>query len=101
MLHAVTACHAFRLLTPLMDDEAEGTRYLWQALVCAYLSAGGPKSGAPLKGDESLTWERIERLAAVARDEHDIKLVFTCRQEFDFYGNDDYRKTASAYLSSR
>ncbi|MEQ1919013.1 MAG: questin oxidase family protein, partial [Elusimicrobiota bacterium] len=101
VLHAVTACHAFRLLTPLMNDAAEGTLYLWQALACAYISAGGPKSGAPLKGDEGLPWERIARLAAVARDEHDVKLVFTCRREFDFYGDDAYRKMASAYMSSR
>ncbi len=101
VLHGVTACHAFRLLTPLMNDAAEGTRYLWQALACAYISAGGPKSGAPLKGDDSLPWEKILRLAAVARDEHDVKLVFTCRSEFDFYGDDAYRKLASAYISSR
>ena len=101
LLHGITACHAFRLLTPLMTDEAEGRLYLWQALVCAYMSAGGPKAGAPLSGDETLSWERIARLAAVSRDEHDVKLVYTCRQEGEFYGDDSYRRTASAYLSSR
>lgn len=101
VLHAVTACHAFRLLSPLMSDAAEGTLYLWQALACAYLSAGGPKSGAPLKGDEGLSWEKIVRLAAVSRDEHDIKLVYTCREEFEFSGDDAYRRMTSAYMSSR
>lgn len=101
VLHGITACHAFRLLTPLMKDEALGRRYLWQALSCAYISAGGPEAGAPLVGDESLPWESIIRLAAVSRDEHDIKLVYTCRQELEFYGDDAYRRTASAYMSSR
>ena len=35
VLHAVTACHAFRLLAPHMRDSDEGRLYLWQALVCA------------------------------------------------------------------
>lgn len=101
VLHGITACHGFRLLTPLMRDEAQGRLYLWQALVCAYISAGGPDAGKPLAGDERLSWEKIARLAAVSRDEHDIKFVYTCRSEGDFYGDDAYRWTASAYMSSR
>jgi len=101
VLHGITACHAFRLLTPLMRDEAQGRLYLWQALVCAYISAGGPDAGKPLAGDESLSWEKIARLAAVSRGEHHIKLVYTLRSEGDFYGDDAYRRTASAYMSSR
>lgn len=101
VLHGITACHAFRLLTPLMKDANLGRRYLWQALACAYISAGGPEAGAPLRGDEGLSWERIGRLAAVSRDEHDIKLVYTCRREADFYKDDAYRRIASAYMSSR
>ena len=101
LLHGVTACHALRLLTPLMTDEAAGRLYLWQALACAYMSAGGLKAGPSLAGDETLNWEQLARLAAVARDEHDIKLVYTCRQEGEFYADDSYRRTASAYMTSR
>lgn len=101
VLHGITACHAFRLLTPLIKDAAAGRRHLWQALACAYISAGGPEAGAPLRGDEGLSWERIGHLAAVSRDEHDIKLVYTCRQEAEFYKEDGYRRVAGAYMSSR
>lgn len=101
VLHGITACHAFRVLTPLMADASLARLYLWQALACAYISAGGPEAGAPLSGNDGLSWEQIVRLAAVAREEHDVKLVYTCRREFDFCGDDAYRLTAGAYMSSR
>lgn len=99
VLHGLTACHAFRVLRPLLDDPALGERYLWQALVCAYLSAGGPTAGSPLKGDESLSWDEIRRLAAGAADEHDIKLAYAAWREWTHYGDDRYRGIASATLA--
>lgn len=100
VLHGLTACHAFRALMPFMDDPKLGERYLWQALVCAYLSAGGPAAGAPLTGDESLSWEEIRRRAAGASDEHDIKLAYSAWEEWKFYGNELYRRVASALFSA-
>ena len=44
-------------LRPLLEDAAGAERYLWQALVCAYLSAGGP-SGSPLKSLSMMTRAR-------------------------------------------
>lgn len=99
VLHGLTACHAFRALRPLLDDSALGERFLWQALVCAYLSAGGPTAGSPLNGDESLSWEEIRRRAAVATDEHDIKLAYAAWREWQHYGDDCYRRIASATLA--
>lgn len=99
VLHGLTACHAFRVLRPLLDDPALGERYLWQALVCAYLSAGGPAAGSPLKGDESLSWDEIRRRAADAADEHDIKLAYAAWREWTHYGDDRYRRIASATLA--
>ena len=101
VLHGLTACHAFRNLRPLMDDPARAERYLWQALVCAYLSAGGPAAGAPPKGDDGLDWPEIRRRAAAASDEHDIKLAYSAWREWQRYGDDRYRRVASAALAVR
>ncbi len=99
VLHGLTACDAFAVLMPYMEDAALGRRYLWQALVCAYLSAGGPAAGAPLKGDETLGWQEIRRRAAAASDEHDIKLTYSCWRQWQRYGDDLYRRAASATLA--
>lgn len=98
VLHGLTACYAFRGLRPLLEDAAGAERYLWQALVCAYLSAGGP-SGSPLKGDETLSWDEIRRRAAAASDEHDIKLAYAAWREWQHYGDDRYRRIAAATLA--
>lgn len=99
VLHGVTGLQAFESLTPFMDDIALARRYLWQALVCAYLSAGGPAAGSPLKGDEGLGWEDIRRRAAASSDEHDIKLAYSCWVGWRAYGDDLYRRAASATLA--
>lgn len=98
VLHGLTACHAFRALMPFMEDPALGERYLWQALVCAYLSAGGPAAGKPLSGDERLPWDEIRRRAAGSHDEHDLKLAYSAWEEWKNYGDDLYRRVASATL---
>lgn len=99
VLHGLTACYAFRGLRPLLDDAARAERYLWQALVCAYLSAGGPSAGSPLKGDETLSWDEIRRRAAAASDEHDVKLAYAAWREWQHYGDDRYRRIAAATLA--
>lgn len=99
VLHGLTACHAFRVLRPFVEDAALGERYLWQALACAYLSAGGPTAGSPLKGNASLAWEEIHRLAAASTDEHDLKLAYSAWREWQHYGDDLYRRVASASLA--
>ena len=99
VLHGVTASLAFRVLLPFMKDADAAQGYLWQALVCAYLSAGGPAAGSPLKGDEGLSWPEIHGLAVASTDEHDIKLAYTCWQEWQDSGDDLYRRAASATLA--
>jgi len=101
VLHGVTACYAFRTLLPFVKNVDAAQGYLWQALVCAYLSSGGPATGAPLQGDEGLSWEEIRRRAAASRDEHDIKLAYVCWREWEDAGDDLYRRAASATLAPR
>lgn len=100
VLHGVTACDAFAVLTPYLKDEARGRRYLWQALAAAYLSAGGPASGRPLRGNDALSWDELRRLASAATDEHDVKLAYSCWRQFQRYGDDLYRRAASAAFFS-
>lgn len=99
VLHGVTACDAFAQLTPYLKDAALGLRWLWQALVCAYLSAGGPAAGRALRGDDTLSWEKIRRLACASNDEHDIKLAYACWRQAERHADDLYRRAASATLS--
>lgn len=99
VLHGVTASLAFRLLLPFVKDADTAQRYLWQALVCAYLSAGGPAAGSPLTGDEGLSWPKIHARANASTDEHDIKLAYTCWREWRDSGDDLYRRAASAALA--
>lgn len=99
VLHGVTACDAFALLTPYLKDAALGLRYLWQALACAYLSAGGPAAGRALLGDDTLSWEKIRRLACASSDEHDIKLAYACWRQAELYADDLYRRASSATLA--
>ncbi len=101
VLHGVTACDAFAVLVPFLKEADLGLRYLWQALAAAYLSAGGPKAGRPLGGNENLSWEEILRLARDARDEHDVKFAYACRRLFLRYGEQVYRRAASRAFSRR
>lgn len=101
VLHGLTASHAFRMLRPLLADPPLAERYLWQALVCAYLSAGGPAAGAPLAGDDALSWAEIHRLAAASDDEHDLKLAYSAWREGEHYGSEPYRRMASAALAPK
>lgn len=101
VLHGVAACLAVRTLLPYAKDPAAARGHLWRALACAYLSAGGPAAGAPLRGDEGLSWPEIQARAADSRDEHDIKLAYACRREWEDGGGDLYRRAASATLAPR
>lgn len=101
VLHGVTACHAFRALLPFVKNVEAAQGFLWQALVCAYLSSGGPAAGGALQGDEGLSWGDIRRRAAASRDEHDIKLAYVCWREWEDSGDDLYRRAASATLAPR
>ncbi|MEK7857699.1 MAG: questin oxidase family protein [Elusimicrobiota bacterium] len=101
LLHGITACDAFAVLAPYMRDEGLALRYLWQALACAYASVGGASANRPVKRDDSLSWEEIERRACEATDEHDVKLAYSCRRQHRRYGGELYRQVASAALSRR
>ncbi len=96
LLHTVTACHAFRLLLPYVDDRDAAVRQLWQAVLVAWLAAvrhGRRASPA------SIGWNEIERRAAASTDDHVIKLCWTAWAEHAAYGDARYRDIAARAVS--
>ena len=96
VLHAVTGCHAVRVLAPFAPDTTELLRAFWAAVVAAYAGCGAPA------GDEAATpvvttdWADILRDAVQCDDEHDVKLVYSCWREWQHRGGDLYRHVAAA-----
>jgi hypothetical protein len=93
-LHAVTATHAHRLISPFMDPAAQALRYHWQALAAAYVSVGAPALAAPASG-QSPPWKVTIQKALSSLDDHDLKLVEIAREEESFYREPLYRRAAA------
>lgn len=96
-LHAVTGTHAFRQIAPFVDARESGVRYLWQALVAAYISIGAPRwvDARPVKVPP---WSEAIQGARASLDAHDIKLVDVARDEEAFYRDPIYRHAAARRL---
>jgi hypothetical protein len=95
LLHAVTATHAFRLITPFITDSDLATRYLWRAIMVAALSTRLPLHNAwPKKGADMAGWANIAARAIESDDEHVIKLVYTAFAEFRIYADPLYQFVA-------
>ena len=93
-LHAVTGTHAFRLLQPFITTPELGLRYLWQAMLAAYVSVGAPRVLTPPVG-EVPAWSEIVGRARASLDEHDVKLVEVAREQGAFYSDPFYRRAAA------
>jgi hypothetical protein len=98
-LHMVTACHALRLTLPWVEDQAAALRHLWTAILAAYVSIGRPRpaeADAIDRGTQGVPdWDEIEGHATQSRDDHVIKLVYTCREEQKAYGWPVYQALAA------
>ena len=102
ILHAMTATHAMRVLLPYASDPDTIVRYLWRAIVAAYVSAGLPEipqeavlvqryAGVP-------AWAALVTRACASDDEHVIKAAFTAREEDRAYANPCYRIAVARYM---
>jgi Questin oxidase-like len=96
-LHAVTGTHAYRLLQPFIDPPELGLRYLWQALMAAYVSIGAPRVADPPAADVP-SWHESGERAEKSLDEHDIKLVDVAHEQGAFYADALYRRAAARRL---
>jgi len=100
-LHCVTGVHAARILADhVVMNDRDLRAALWAGTCAAYASIGAPPlaslTPAPTSGN---TWKVITSAAISSDDEHDIKFVFSCREEARRYGRDaQYRCAAGVRL---
>lgn len=98
MLHSVTACYSFNQLAEYIEDESLGLRYLWQAIVVAYLSAGSPAM-INVEKPELLSWPTIVEFCRGSHNEHLIELCYACRHLHELSGNDVFHQVAAHYVT--
>ncbi|MGP1384563.1 MAG: questin oxidase family protein [Thainema sp.] len=84
LLHAVTSTHAFRVILPYQSNPELALRYHWQAILVAYLSTGlllnPDNQDAPTHQQD---WSSCFTNAIASRNDHQIKLTYTCWREFE------------------
>jgi hypothetical protein len=98
-LHAVTSTHALRLVLPHLDarDQELALRYHFQALLVAMLSIRVPGE-SPVAGSSTPDWPALVARALTSTDDHDVKFVFSCREEARIRTPDAYRTAAALRL---
>lgn len=77
-------------------------RYLWQALVAAYLTVGAPAlpeqpralSPVPATAD----WQQLLAKVVTSTDAHGLKLLDVAREEGNFHHEAGYRRAAALRL---
>ena len=90
----MTSTHALRVLLPFASDRESLLRYHWQALAAAFISIGSQRAKQKFPGDVA-EWSSIATRAVSSDDDHDAKLVYACREEQSFRGDDTYRFAAA------
>jgi hypothetical protein len=98
-LHLVTACHAVRVLQPYLGANAND--HLAIAMLAAYASIGRPDFDANPSTQDVTGWQSLAARAVASDDEHDLKLVYSCRQEEQHYGFGLHHRAASLRLNRR
>ena len=96
LLHAVTGCHAVRLLAPFAPDAAALVRAFWGAVIAAYAGCGAPAGEDARVPAAAPPWPEVLHDAVRCEDEHDVKLAYTCWREWQHRGGDVYRHVAAA-----
>ncbi len=94
-LHAVTSCHALRATLTFCDDVPGAVTSYLHALAAAVLTVTNapPTPACPLPDDDT-PWPHIARAALASANEHTVKLVDSCREEWRRSGDDAYRRIA-------
>jgi hypothetical protein len=91
-LHLVTGCHATRVLSPWLSEHA--LQHLAIALLAGYAALGRPAYDVALAGDVP-EWDEISARAIESNDDHDLKLVYSAREEEAHYGWGLHRRAAA------
>ncbi|HYM62393.1 MAG TPA: questin oxidase family protein [Thermoanaerobaculia bacterium] len=96
-LHMVTGCHAARVLAPYLA--ADALDHLATALLGAYATIGRPAFDvdADVSGSAA-DWDALAARAILSNDDHDLKFVYSCREEEAVYGWGLHRRAAAMRL---
>jgi len=101
VLHSVTSCHALRTLIPFMQQPELAIKSYWSAALVAVLSI----NDLEIKKLPELSIEPIENLdfnvAINSADDHVIKLVFSCLEEYKQFGHRAHLMILNAKLQSK
>ena len=102
MLHTLTGFHALRIvldIVPQYQDDA--IAYYWQAVIAAWLSTPLKPWNATPTRYQIAHHDAIAALQTIARqskNDHHVKLVYSCLSEYDHYDHEDYLWAAAANL---
>jgi hypothetical protein len=88
VLHLVTSCHAMRVLLPWLADPDAALQAYARAYAAGCIASGidlqssllPPTSAAP-------GWPQVVQHALASNDDHVIKLVHSCREDAQAYGD--------------
>ena len=94
VLHLITSAHALRLLMPWIDEPPIAARHYARAYA-AGVAGSGVKLDAPIIAVNVLPWTDALRAGAASHDEHVIKLVYACHEEWKVTGDAEYQRAAS------
>ncbi|MCW9015384.1 MAG: questin oxidase family protein, partial [Kangiellaceae bacterium] len=86
LLHGVTGTHALRIILPFVKNKRKALEYFWIAYWVAYQTT---KTWRPSTYDEAISdisIEEMKRKATKSNNDHTIKLVYSCLEEFRHYG---------------
>ena len=99
VLHLITSAHALRLLMPWLAEPIVAVRHYARAYA-AGVAASGVKFDAPMIAVNVLPWPEALRAGAASDDEHVIKLVYACHEEWKVTGDADYQRAASLVVAA-
>lgn len=98
-LHAVTALHAFRLVSKYLEDKKVAAHCLFVAIAAAYVSIRAPKIEYIERIPAEVSWRALMQTAIDSNDDHVPKIVYSCREEFAYHRNSLYFAAALKYVS--
>jgi hypothetical protein len=94
-LHMVTASHAFRLCSPWAGPDAH--RIYSVGIGAAYLTLGAPTFQPIRRGEQ----DAPDADPGTLSDEHDLKILYTCRASGRTFADPSYEWVAGRYLAGR
>nr|WP_256435598.1 questin oxidase family protein [Aliikangiella sp. G2MR2-5] len=92
LLHGVTGTHALRVLMPYIQKQDLALKYFWIAYWAAYQTTKTWEVSSEnkiTKMDENEI-SLIKKQAVKSDNDHTIKLVYSCFQEYKHYNNTDF-----------